>query len=186
MGYLLAAAITALALPGQLAPDAAPRPTPCQFAIAHPIGEDVIVTGPEDLVSRLRVLRPEHAPVVVTALDFSGAELLASTGAYDWKGRYSLEVMNVSDRPVSHVRPAVGVVIESPNGGATWEELRMDGPIAPGARARVAVPSSRGWGTAPDGEVVVRVGIATALVAGCEYRGPMARRQVSGSTDRSR
>jgi hypothetical protein len=104
----------------------------------------------------------------VTAIDFSKARLTASPGSFDWQGPYTLEIENVSDRPLRRLRAMVYVRAENLSGigsGVHFDEVLM-----PGARVQL-IGKTRGQGNSDEGgDVTVDVVVESVRWDGCEYR----------------
>src|SRR5687768_14410860 len=79
---------------------------PCNF-IRSGNAPPVTPIGANDLVQRVRMSAQPDSPVAITLLDFSETNLVVGSGSYQKAGRFTLEVLNVSDRPVSRVRATV-------------------------------------------------------------------------------
>jgi hypothetical protein len=125
-------------------------------------------TGPEEVVSRARILPQPDSPIVITKADFSGSRLDVVPGSFQWQPNFTLELLNVSDKPVSNVRTSVQVRSQDLSGvgdGGRWEPT-----LEPGARARVVVRGGRGHGGFRGDDVSVDILIEAVTLEGCVYR----------------
>lgn len=141
-------------------------PAPCRFSIIAPSPTEIPADGPPEIRSRLKLLPQAGLPVVVTAADFTEAVLKANGGNYDFSGRISIEVMNVSDSIVSSVK--VGeAVLRTPSATGTSGHHLLRGDLGPGER-RTATFKVASRGSDPrESEVEVVVGIGTVVINGC-------------------
>ena len=142
----------------------------CEFSITE-AAPDVAVRGPEDIVSRLRFITQPGSPVVVTAIDFGKSTLSASETSYQSAIHYSVEVMNVSDRPVSDVRVTVQTRWLNGMGGG-GSGTRPSTSFGPGERIVLTAGSRGGGGGPKPSALMVDVWIESLKVGGCAFRPP--------------
>ncbi len=141
---------------------------PCRFGISWsaPVAT---ISGPDEIVKRVRLLAQPDSPIAITALDLTEIALVVGPGAYEWSGALTLEVMNVSDQPVSEVWTQLWIdhVDGSAGGGQRFGEL-----LLPGQRRRTTagVGRGRGKGDFRAEDVALRVFVDRASLDGCEYR----------------
>jgi len=159
---LLAATLNAGTQVGPASPGAI-----CQVPLIRPNSGAPSVTGPEDVTSRVRILRQPDSPISVTAIDFSAATLTTSPGYFDWQGPYTIEMVNVSDRPLRNIRATV--YVRSGNLSGVGSGVLVDQVLAPGARLQL-VGKGSGHGTFHGGDVTVDVVVDSVRWDGCEYR----------------
>jgi hypothetical protein len=138
----------------------------CQFAVSRQSLPPEI-HGPENIVSRARVLIQPDSPVALLSVDFSQMTLTVGGASFERSGGYSALIKNVSDRVLTQVE--IVVRIRGKNGhigsGTHWKT-----PLAPGETARVVARTGRGNGTAPDGEVEVVTYVDSVETSGCVYK----------------
>lgn len=58
------------------------------------------IHGADEIVQRVRLLAQPGSPIVITALDVTDTKLAVGPGSYERTGGFTIEVMNVSARPV--------------------------------------------------------------------------------------
>ena len=138
----------------------------CHFAVARQ-SQPPEIHGPDEIVSRARVLVQPDSPVALLSVDLSPMTLTVSSAGFESSGGYSVLIKNVSDRVLTEV--AIFVRIRGKNGhigsGTHWKT-----PLQPGETARVVARSGRGNGTAPDGEVEVVTYVDSVETSGCVYK----------------
>lgn len=83
MDALLSLALASLIHPP---PQAATPPNACEFAIVHQVPGAAALRGPEEIVTRVRLLRQPDSPIVITAADFTEMRLDVAFGRYNWEG----------------------------------------------------------------------------------------------------
>lgn len=159
-GLALMAAVASIDLPSP-APQSA-----CTFSMAQS-APDVVVKGPDDILSRLRIIRQPDSPVVVAAVDLTEMDLVASTTSYSVTGSKVVELLNVSDRRVSDVRVTVWTRWSAFAGGGHSSRVAE---IGPGERAVVRI-GGRGQGTAgKESNLTVDVLIDSLKIGDCVYK----------------
>jgi hypothetical protein len=147
----------------------AQQPRECQFSIMQ-AAPTPGARGSEDFLSRLRFVRQPDAPVVVTAIDFGNATLTVGEGNYAVS--YvdgSIELLNVSDRPVSDIHLMVHTRWMNLSG--TGSSVKSTGLLRPGQRIRLDMRGGRGQGTSPSADkLTVDVLVESVQIDGCLYR----------------
>jgi len=143
--FPVVAAVLALSLPV-----AAQRPIEsddtCAFTTPYEVPAVTVKASPE-LAAMFRHWQPPHSPVAITAVDLSEADVIASPGAYSWRGPARVEVMNISDRTLS----TVGIMVHIGWGAAgTGHGNMLRTPLRPGEHATIDI-GSRGEGRGTDG-----------------------------------
>jgi hypothetical protein len=148
-------------------------PSPCQFAILQPRPEPAL-KGAEAITSRVRFLNQPDSPVAISSVDFHNSELTATATSYAWSsGERTVEIVNVSDQPVSEVRVAIRTTW--PNGAGTGGTVRSSGLIPGGERAVIGGGQGRARGTNPDGgQLTVDIFIESLSVGDCAYKPSLA------------
>jgi hypothetical protein len=147
----------------------------CQFNLQR-TNDAAKPTGPEEVVSRARILPQPDSPVVITKADFSGSQLHVVPGSFQWQANVTLELLNVSDKPVSNVR--TWVLVRSQDLSGVGDGERWQPTLEPGARARVVVRGGKGQGGFRGDDVSVDVLIEAVTFEGCVYRPSQAIRTV--------
>ena len=161
-----------------IAPTAEAQLADCRFTV-QPHNVSVTPTGPEDLTARARIIPQPDSPVVITKVDFTGSTLDVSPGYFRWKPAYSLEVLNVSDKPIITVQTFVHVRSSSLSGvGNGWKWERT---LAPGARAEIKAHGGVGRGGFSGDDVFVDILIESVTFDGCVYRPSQALRTTVAS-----
>lgn len=139
----------------------------CEFGITARAPEAKF-TGPEEILTRVHLLKQLDSPVAVVAADFSEAKLGVGGEWATFEGPYYIDVVNLSDRTLDQVHVQVSVRSQHGGfgGGVGWKS-----PLAPSVSARLSNrPGARGQGTAPDDVVDVIISIESVWLDGCEYR----------------
>jgi hypothetical protein len=144
----------------------------CQFKLRQ-VKDAAKPIGPEEVVSRARILPQPDSPIVITKADFSGSQLNVVPGSFQWRPAVTLELLNVSDQPVSDVR--TWVMLRSHDLSGVGDGGRWQPTLAPGARAQVVVRGGKGKGGF-QGDVFVDVLIEAVTFEGCVYRPSQAIR----------
>lgn len=138
----------------------------CHFAVSRQ-SQPPEIHGPEEIVSRARVLIQPDSPVALLSVDLSPMTLTVGGAWFERSGGYSALIKNVSDRVLTQV--AIFVRIRGKNGhigsGAHWNT-----PLQPGETTRLVARTGRGNGTAPDGEVEVVTYVDSVETSGCVYK----------------
>ena len=168
MGYIVAAGLVATVTVGsQLGALSSPGIV-CKAPLVRPLVDGPRLRGPDEITSRLRIVRQPDSPATVTAIDFSKTTLTVSPGYFEWQGSYTLEIANISDRPLREIRATVYVRFENLSGignGVHFDEI-----VAPGARLQL-VGRASGHGTSPASrDVTVDVVVESVRWDGCVYR----------------
>ena len=165
---LLAATLNGVALNvnGQVGAPASPAHA-CEVPVVRPNSDTPRVTGPEEITSRVRILRQPDSPISVLAVDFSRARLTLAPGYFDWLGPYTLEIANASDRSLRDIRAVVHVRSENLSGVGSG--VRLEQVLAPGARMLLA-GMGNGRGTFHGEDVTIDVVVESVRWEGCEYR----------------
>jgi hypothetical protein len=139
----------------------------CELAITARAPEAKL-TGPEEVLTRLHLLKQIDAPVAVVAADFSDARLVVGGGSATFEGPYDIDVVNLSSTSLDEVH--VQVAVRSQN-GSFGRGVRWQGQLPPGMSTRISHRSiGRGQGTAPDDVVELVISIERVRFAGCDYR----------------
>jgi hypothetical protein len=81
----------------------------CRFSIVHAPTVPRI-TGPDEVVSRAAVMKQSDSPVAILSADFTGSTLIADKESYWFDDAFSVDIVNVSDRPLHDVRAWIQVV----------------------------------------------------------------------------
>ena len=102
-------------------------------------------------MTRVRRLRQPDAPIIITAADFSEMRLDVKPGRYNWEGPHSMEILNVSDRPVHDIPFGAFISWAGTSGGSDhgigmW---RYQQALAPGQRVTVTRKGAGETGTSP-------------------------------------
>ncbi len=139
----------------------------CDFKVIQPRPSVAPVVGPSEIVARTRIAHDDAAPLVVSAVDFSEIDFVTTPGFYSWRGPHTVEVLNVSDRPITDV--VVWVYVGVPQQAFGGKGVRFDKVLRPGERVRLSSRSSRGHGYTVEGEAVVDVVMVSAHMDGCDY-----------------
>jgi hypothetical protein len=138
----------------------------CHFAVSRQ-SQPPEVKGPEEIVSRARVLIQPDSPVALLSVDLSPMTLTVGSAWFERSGGYSALIKNVSDRVLTQV--VIFVRIRGKNGhigsGAQWKT-----PLHPGETVRIVAHAGGGDGTAPDGEVEVVTYVDSVETSGCVYK----------------
>ncbi len=92
---------------------------------------------------------------------------MASAGSFDWTGTFTLEIENVSARPLRNMRAVVFVRDSQLSGIGSG--VRFDEVLVPGARVRLP-GSASGQGSGLQSDVTIDVLIESVRWEGCEYR----------------
>lgn len=152
---------------------AATPPDACEFAIVHQVPGAAALRGPEDIVTRVRLLRQPDSPIVIAAADFTEMRLDVAPGRYNWEGPHSIEILNVSDRPVHDIHFGAFIRWAGTSGGSGhgigmwWYQQAL----APGQRVTVARKGGGETGTSPRGDdVTVDVGVTSVRIGQCQLR----------------
>ena len=154
-------------------PQATKPPDACEFVIVHQVPGAAAIRGPEEIVTRVRLLRQPDSPIVITAADFTEMRLDVVPGRYNWEGPHSMEILNVSDRPVHDIHFGafiswVGTSGGSDQGIGMW---RYQQALAPGQRVTVARKGGGETGTSPRGDdVTVDLRVTSVRIGQCEFR----------------
>jgi len=151
----------------------------CGFTV-QPHNVSVTPTGPADLTSRARIVPQPDSPIVITRVDFTGSTLDVSPGYFRWQPAYSLELLNVSDRPISTAQTFVYVRSSTLSGvGNGW---KLERTLAPGARAEIKATGGAGRGGFKGDDVFVDIVIESVTFEGCVYRPSQALRTTAASS----
>ena len=176
MHALLSLALASLIHPP---PQAATPPDACEFAIVHQVPGAAALRGPEEIVTRVRLLRQPDSPIVITAADFTGMRLDVASGRYNWEGPHSMEILNVSDRPVHDIHFGAFIRWAGTSGGSDhgigmW---RYQQALAPGQHVTVARKGGGETGTSPRGDdVTVDLSVTSVTIGQCQFRPSLALR----------
>lgn len=158
-------------------PQTATPPDACEFAIVHQVPGTAALEGPEEIVTRVRLLRQPDSPIVIAAADFTKMRLDVAPGRYNWEGPHNIEILNVSDRPVHDIHFGAfirwaGTAEGSNHGIGMWWYAQA---LAPGQHVTVARRGGGETGTSPRGDdVTVDVGVRSARIGQCQLRPSLA------------
>jgi hypothetical protein len=145
-----------------------PAAATCGFTtrIAPPT---LVITGPEEITSRVRLVTQPDSPVALSRVDFSEAILNVTDGSFTFEKGYAVEVINLSDRTVTDVR--LRSFVRSRNGGAGGGPT-VKGPLGPGQSGAHRVSQGRSQGTSPlpSDEVRVLLSVESVEFSDCVYR----------------
>lgn len=148
-------------------------PDACEFAIVHQVPGAAALRGPEEIVTRVRLLRQPDSPIVIASADFTEMRLDVAPGRYNWEGPHTIEILNVSDRPVHDIHFGAFIRWAGTSGGSDhgtgmW---RYQQALAPGQRVTVARKGGGEIGTSPRGDdVTVDVGVTSVRIGQCQLR----------------
>ena len=171
------AVILALASLMHAPAQAAKPPDACEFAIVHQVPEAFALTGPDEIVTRVRLFRQPDSPIVITAADFSEMRLDVAPGRYNWEGPHSMEILNVSDRPVHDIHFGAFITWAGTSGGSDhgigrWQYLQA---LAPGQRVTVVRKGGGESGSSPRGnDVTVDLSVKSVSIGECQFRHALA------------
>ena len=158
-------------------PQAATPPDVCEFAIVYQLPGTAALRGPEEIMTRVRLLRQPDSPIVITAADFSEMRLDVAPGRYNWTGPHGMEILNVSDRPVHDIHFGAFIRWAGTSGGSGrgigmwWYQQAL----APGQRVTVVRKGGGETGTSPRGDdVTVDLSVTSVRIGQCQLRPSLA------------
>ena len=126
----------------------------------------VTVTGPDDIVPLVYVVKQPDSPLEIVSINFEGTWLSVSGEQYTEKTCATFEVRNRSDRALYGFQPDI-VVNHVP--GATHVE-RSPSPLSPGQTVEYKACNQSGSGPAPGNHVRLLVSVTGVDFGDCFYR----------------
>jgi hypothetical protein len=140
----------------------------CKFRLADSKVEPPHVTGPENLIPLVHVMKQPDSPLEIRSVDFTNTLFsLQSDMKYVWHPQYKVTVRNRGDRTIRSVEVFVGV--RDARGGVGGG-IRKTILLAPGQEAEISGNRVRGSGGAEGGQVAILVGVEWVDIGGCWYR----------------
>ena len=122
--------------------------------------------GPDEMVRVIKVVDQPDSPLAITTLDLSGLALRASLSQYTLEGTINVELMNISDTPVSRVELSRAAGWRD---GFSSARYSFGGVLAPGERRVYTLSGRSRGGTGFPGELTVVVGIEAAWIDDCRH-----------------
>ncbi|MFQ5777441.1 MAG: hypothetical protein ACE5IP_05490 [Terriglobia bacterium] len=148
----------------------------CRFTLSAEPTQPVI-SGPQDIASRVRVLAQPESPVEITAIDFEGTLLSVHRGTIWKEFCHRAKLRNRSDRLVkdAHVDIAIVFVPRGMKGGSSVSlSRRVPQGLAPGQEVEVVnCGGGGGSGSAPHDNFRLLVAVDWVDFAGCRYYPPL-------------
>jgi hypothetical protein len=129
-------------------------------------GAPPTIAGPANITKRVDFIPQEDAPIRIAGIDFSRAS--RSTGG-QFTAKYSLEVENVTNEPVTMVHPWVQLLSHGrPVGRAGGPFARKS--LAPGERLLIdAFEDDRAVGGPMDDDTRIQVSISLVAFGACMW-----------------
>ena len=141
----------------------------CSFRIAAQTLSPAIV-GEQEVTGRARIMAQPDSPVAIVRLDLTHMGLTVGGGTFEARGRYVVDVINISDRALTDV--LVNVWVGFARASGTGSGFRLGRTLQPGAKARIEWSSGVSRGTSDRSDDIVSiVGLAAEVkTAGCTYK----------------
>ena len=137
----------------------------CTFNLVAPRPQ-ATSKGPEDVVTAIKVVDQPGSPVAIAALDLSELVLHASPSQYTLEGTIFVEVVNISDVPITRVELARAAGWQD---GFSSGRTSFGGVLNPGEQRKFGLSGRSAGATRVTGEVTVAVGIDAAWIGDCRY-----------------
>ena len=137
----------------------------CTFELVAPRPQ-ATSTGPEDVVRAIKVVDQPGSPVAIAALDLSELVLHASRSQYAMEGTIYVEVVNISEVPITRVELGRAAGWQD---GFSSGRTSFGGVLGPGERRKYGLSGRSGGATGVTGELTVAVGIDAAWIGDCRY-----------------
>jgi hypothetical protein len=118
------------------------------------------------VVRLVKVVDQPDSPVVVTALDLGALSLNASSAQHTMGGTIQIEVMNVSDVPITRVELGRAAGWRD---GFSSVRASFGGVLGPRERRTYSLSGRSRGATGMPGELIVAVGIDTVWIGDCRY-----------------
>jgi len=139
----------------------------CRFSRVAEAPQALSVEGATEVIQIVKLVEQPDSPVVVTAVDLRGVTLNASPSQYTMDGTIVVEVMNISDLPISRVEIGRAAGWRDGFSSARWSFATT---LGPGSRDVFTLSGRSGGGTAQPGELTVLLGIDAAFFEKCRYQ----------------
>jgi hypothetical protein len=175
--FLLLAAVSALGFQPPAIPEVDPG---CRFSVSRESTPPQIL-GAESIGVPIRILPQPDSPVAVIGADLRRMTLTVGSSSFEQHGTgtSTIDIRNISDRPLTRVDVAVQT---RTNGGGVGNIVTSRTPIEPGGTARLDLRMGQGMGTAQDGAAELVMLVESVETSGCHYKPsqPWPRRILSG------